>query len=174
MHNTGYAWRGSAAHASLYTVENHLCSADSASAARSVSWNILATIILRACLQTSTIMASVCLSVKYLLVPSVPPAQLLRFCPGGGRRALQWCALPTRRCPAYCHKQCSSVSASLATAVLETLPWAAPPAPSVRPVQSRQLQHRVVQQIPAHLVAVAEPLLLLDRQSATACVCAPG
>jgi len=55
------------------------------------------------------------------------------------------------------------VCASLATAVLETLPWVAPPAPSVRPVQSAATA-RVAQQIPAHLVAVAEPLLLLDPQ----------
>jgi hypothetical protein len=58
---------------------------------------------------------------------------------------------------------CSSVCARLVTAVLPTPPWAVPPAQSVRPVQLA-VTAQAVQPIPASLVAVAGPPLLLDPQ----------
>jgi hypothetical protein len=75
---------------------------------------------------------------------------------------LQWCALPIPS-PQLMPQRCSSVCARLVTAVLPTPPWAVPPAQSVRPVQSA-VTAQAVQQIPAHLVAVAGPPLLLDPQ----------
>jgi hypothetical protein len=75
---------------------------------------------------------------------------------------LQWCALPIPL-PQLMPQLCSSVCARPVTAVLPTPPWAVPPAPSVRPVQSA-VTAQAVQQIPAHLVVVAGPPLLLDPQ----------
>jgi hypothetical protein len=75
---------------------------------------------------------------------------------------LQWCALPIPS-PQLMPQLCSSVCARLVTAVLPTLPWAVPRAQSVRPVQSA-VTAQVAQQIPAPLVAVARPPLLLDPQ----------
>ena len=75
---------------------------------------------------------------------------------------LHWCARPIPL-PQLMPQLCSSVYARLVTAVLPTPPWAVPPAPSVRHVQSAATA-QVVQQIPAHLVAVAGPPVLLDPQ----------
>ena len=75
---------------------------------------------------------------------------------------LQWCALPIPS-PQLMLQLCSSVCASPAMVVLQTLHWDVPPAPSVRPVQLAATA-QAVQLIPAHLAAVAGPPLLLDPQ----------
>jgi hypothetical protein len=75
---------------------------------------------------------------------------------------LHWCALPIPL-PQLMPQLCSSACASLVTAVLPTPPWAVLPAPSVRPAQSAATA-RAVQQIPAHLAAMAGLPLLLDPQ----------
>jgi hypothetical protein len=75
---------------------------------------------------------------------------------------LHWCVLPIPS-PQLMPRLCSSVCARLVMAVLPTPLWAVPPAPSVRPAQSA-VTAQAVQQIPAHLAAVAGPPLLLDPQ----------
>jgi hypothetical protein len=75
---------------------------------------------------------------------------------------LQWSALPIPS-PQLMPQLCSSVCARLVLAVLPTPPWVVLPAQSVRPVLSAATA-QAVQQIPAHLVAVAGPPLLLDPQ----------